>query len=234
MISHIIISASKGVIQTDTGVGDAQVFAMTASFRTIHATNPGTVAVIEQLCGKAGQHSSLGGFEYERGYGGTVLSEVYHQRLSRTYGHLLTQCELTVDDHFTELIFLRSFYILPNVCSDRSEGEICTQINFRSVRRQDVAGEFGILFGCREFVRTFVTHRLACIVLFSVKDAGMFHRAGNSSFPVFEVGTVAFLGSVRKSQFQHTAKSTFLTYHAVVSSGSYNFISPPSWCYLHG
>ena len=78
IIGHIVISASKGIIQTDTGVGDAQVFAMAASFRTVHATNLGAVAVIEQLCREAGQHRSLGGFEYERRYAGTILSEVHH------------------------------------------------------------------------------------------------------------------------------------------------------------
>ena len=78
IISHIIISGSKGVIQTDAGVGDAQIFAVAASFRTVHAANLGTIAVIEQLCGKACQHCSLGSFEYERGYTGTILSEVHH------------------------------------------------------------------------------------------------------------------------------------------------------------
>ena len=62
----------------------------------------------------------------------------------------------------------------------------------------------------------------------------MFHRTGNSGFPVFEVGTVALLGSVRKSQFQYTAKGTFLAYHAVMSSGGYDFVSPPSRRHLYG
>ena len=78
IIAHIVISTSKGVIQTDTGVRDAQVFAMAASFRTVHPTNLSAVAVIEQLCRKAGQHRSLGSFEYERGYASTILSEVHH------------------------------------------------------------------------------------------------------------------------------------------------------------
>ena len=78
VVGHIIISGSKSVIQTNTGVGDAQIFAMATSFRTVHATNLSTVAVIEQLCGKAGQHCSLGSFEYERGYTGTALPEVHH------------------------------------------------------------------------------------------------------------------------------------------------------------
>ena len=62
----------------------------------------------------------------------------------------------------------------------------------------------------------------------------MFHRTSNSSFPVFEVSTVALLGSVRKSQFQYTAKGTFLAYHAVMSSGGYDFVSPPSRRHLYG
>ena len=78
VVGHIIISGSKGVIQADTSVGNAQVFTVATSFRTVHATNLSTVAVIEQLCGKAGQHCSLGSFEYERGYTGTVLPEVHH------------------------------------------------------------------------------------------------------------------------------------------------------------
>ena len=62
----------------------------------------------------------------------------------------------------------------------------------------------------------------------------MFHRAGNSGFPAFEVSTVALLGSVRKSQFQYTAKGTFLAYHAVMSSGGYDFVTPPSRRHLCG
>ena len=62
----------------------------------------------------------------------------------------------------------------------------------------------------------------------------MFHRTGNSGFPVFEIGTVALLASVRKSQFQYTAEGTLFAYHAVISSGSYDFISPPSRRHLYG
>ena len=78
IIGHIVISASKGIIQTDTSVGDAQIFTVATSFRAIHSTNLGAVAVIEQFRGKAGQHCSFGSFEYERRYAGTILSEVHH------------------------------------------------------------------------------------------------------------------------------------------------------------
>ena len=62
----------------------------------------------------------------------------------------------------------------------------------------------------------------------------MFHWTGNSGFPVFKVGTVALLSSVRKSKFQYTAESTLFAYHAVISSGGYDFVSPPSRCHLYG
>ena len=62
----------------------------------------------------------------------------------------------------------------------------------------------------------------------------MFHWAGNSGFPVFKVSTVALLASVRKSQFQNTAEGTFLAYHTVMSSGGYDFVTPPSRRHLYG
>ena len=125
-------------------------------------------------------------------------------------------------------------WYIARVDFDRSEGEICTQIDFRPVRRQDITGEFCILFGGGKFVHTFVAHRLACIVLFSVKDTGMFHRTGNSGLPVFKISTVTLLVSVRESQFQYTTEGTFLTYHAVISSEGYDFVTPPSRRYLYG
>ena len=62
----------------------------------------------------------------------------------------------------------------------------------------------------------------------------MFHWAGNSGFPIFKISTVTLFASVRKSQFQYTTEGTFLAYHAVISSGGYDFVTPPSRRHLYG
>ena len=58
----------KGVIDADTSVLDTQVATMHATFRAIHATALGTVAIVQDFSRQASQGSTFVGFKAEEWY----------------------------------------------------------------------------------------------------------------------------------------------------------------------
>ena len=228
MISLIIIATGKDIIQHHTRIRNTEVQAMHTTFRSVHTTAFGTIAIIQQFGRKTREMGTFSRLEHERRNTGTVLSEIDHQGFTRTDNHFFTRGKFLGNDDLTKFLFLGTFHAFPKISLDWRQGQIVTQIDFCTGRRNNLTLELSIHFGSSQFFYGSISHRDASIVSFPVEDSRMGHRTGNTSLPVFQVSTIEFLRTIGIGQFQNTTESTLLTQESFMTMRSMNLVCPPT------
>ena len=119
---------------------------MNATLRAIHATAVGAIAIVKQLARKASELGALGSLEQERRHCSAVLTEVNHESLARTDNQLLTGLEFLGYYHLTVGVACSAGYALPQISFLRSQSNVVAHIYLSTVRRQNLAIEFGVLY----------------------------------------------------------------------------------------
>ena len=228
IVGNRFLARSKRIVETHTRTGNTEIVAMHTAFRTIHATAPGSIAIVQQFGRKASQHGTFRSLKDKRRNCRTILSEIDHQCLARTDYHFFTTGILLRDDNFSEFLFRCTFHTFPKISIDWRQSQIVTEVNFSSIRRQYLALEFSIHLRSSKSIRTIETHRLTGIIYLAIKNGRMLHRSGNACLPVFQIGAIKFLAAIDISQLEHTPEGTLLAIHTFLSRRSDNLIGPPT------
>ena len=201
---------------------------MYASLRAVHTAASGSVAVVQQLAGKEGEGSPLGGFENELGHGCGILAEIHHQGLSGLHGHLSALVEVLCDDDFAELLLAAAADSFPNIGALDFKSKVVAVIDFCALAGEDLSFELGIGLGTGESGGGLISHRLPVVILLSVKDGGVLYLACNSGFPIVAVGAVKLAGAILILNFQHCTEGGLAAYHTLVPGGSDDLVAPPA------
>ena len=228
IVGFIIGTSGKGIVEYHTSFRDAEVQAMHATFRTIHTTALGSVTIVQELGRETSQGSTFGSLEHKRRHTGTILSEIYNQSFTRLENHFFTLCIFLTNNYLAVCILCSSFYTLPKISLDRRQSQILTEIDFSSGRRKNFALELGIQFRCLHAFYGSITHRFTSIVGFTIEDSRMLHRTGDTSFPVFQIGTIELLATIGIGEFQHTTEGTLLAQESFMTMRSNNLVGPPT------
>ena len=234
MIGHIAVVLCKGVLEKHADVGDAQVGAVATALRTVHAAALGSVAVVEQLGGEAGELGAFLGTEHERGNGCTVLAEVDDQCLFGLDDHLLAGFVFSGDDHGAIVFLIVAGHPFPHVSLLGIQGQVGAQVDFGTVGGQDLTLELVVLLGSGEFFGSFVARKDAGVILFAVEDGSVRYRTGDTGLPVFRVGAEDGGGAVSVGHLHYAPEGHLTANHAVVSAGGDDLVGPPSRGHLYG
>ena len=227
-------TVSKRVAEQHAGVGNAQVQAVAAAFRPVHAAALCAVAVVQKLGREASQHGAGLCFELEGGNCGSVLTEIDHKCLARTNCHGLSRSELLDDVDLAELVVGSACRAFPCVGLDGRQREVPAMIYLCAVGRPHLPGELLIDFRGREACCVRPTLRLTFIVVLAVEDGGMCDGTCHASLPVLQVRGEMLLAAVGVGQRKHASEGDLLADHAFVPPGSDDLICPPTRHHLHG
>ena len=230
----IALRVVECVAEYHARVRDAEVQAMAATFRPVHAATLCAVAVVQKLARQASQHGAGFCLELEGRYCGSILAEIHHECLARTNRHGLARNELLDDVDLAELVVGCTCRALPSVGLDGRQSEVPAMINLCAVGRPNLSLKFLIEFRLAEQGVDIYISPLMFIVVLAVEDGGMRDRTSHTSLPVLQVRGEILLGAVCVGQHKHASESHLLAYHAIVTAWRYNLISPPARYDLHG
>ena len=225
------VLAGKSVFQEDAIFRNAQVLAMHAAFRTVHAAAAGAVSVVQDFSGEAGEDGALFRLEDEIRHGGGVLAEVHHQGFPFVDFH--GAAVFPQFHHLAESFLLhRALHVLPDIGFHGAQGQVFPVADLRAVGGQDFTLELRIDFRDGEFLRRVVAGRDAGVVFLAVEDAGVGHGTGDAGHPVRKVGAFQDLTAIRQGEFQHAAEGAFISHHAFAAAQGDDFVGPPAGGHL--
>ena len=211
---------------------DAQVTAVDAALRTVHAAALGAIAVVQQFGGQTAETGTLLSLEAERGNGGAVLPEIDDEVLAGADHHRFAFLIFAVDDNLAVCLCGGTLSRGIDVGPFRCECQFCQMIDLGTVFWHDDAFILLAHGRCLERHGHPIPLEITGIILLAVEDGGVCHRSRDAGPPVFGVGAVSACGAVGEGQLEHATEGTLLPVHAVASAGCDDFVGPPAGRYL--
>ena len=188
--------AREGVVYAEAIFRGAEISTVHTALGAVHTAAPGTVSVVQQLSGEAGQHCPRLCLELEGRNGGGILAEVYHKGFSGHEGNSGSGGEF-IDYHHLAILILRcALYIFPGIGEHRLERFIFPEIHLGACAGEYLPRKFIIDFRGGEFSPGLVARQFAGIEGHTVEYAGVLDRTGDTGLPILRIGAENLGGAI--------------------------------------
>ena len=229
----IALRVVECVAEYHARVRDAEVQAVAAAFRPVHATTLCAISVVQQLAREAREHGAFLRLELEGGHCGSVLAEIDHECLARTNRHGFARSELLDDVNLAVLLVGCACRTFPCVGLDGRQSEVPAMINLCAVGRPNISLELLIEFRLAEQSIEIHISPLMFVIVLAVEDGGVCHGTSHACLPILQVCGEMLLGAVVVDQRKHASEGDLLAYHALMPPGCDDLICPPARHNLH-
>ena len=190
MVRNKISTLRKGVDESHTLVGYSQICTITTTLGAIHKSALGAIAIVENFGRKAGQNRTLIRLKFEGGNSGAVLTEVDNQSFSLTKCNLLILSIFTHNNNLTISLLGSPLYAIVDVGFLRQKSKVVTKGYVGPLGRDNLARKLAIFLRHREFFGGFEAQLFASVILLTIEDSCVGHRARNARNPILQVCTV--------------------------------------------